>query len=312
MIGSPAARAKAYARLVAQSQGPAAILFETIREVIAAAVSFRCEHYTSDLAQSKRHELWLNCLKRAPVTVCGTRQAVFLPNLEVLVVDEPDRFGYRNDQQPTYHTLSVARWRSANEQTRLIVGTPSLSLELAAMVAGGARLLGHGPTSPITTTNPREVNPSTSDLVVHPSAAYLGSFPQIREVHIGQVEYLRGHWPRVWFVGFDELMAIPEFNQQEKLYLKIQRLRWLTDRVAVVTDHPEHPIFKPNFLDHEMALRRQLSFPPFARLIKVTMPDGETQVTKLPLTADLRRVVSSMSLPKGARVAVDPIELKLV
>jgi len=308
-LGSPAARVSFYSRLLEKSQGPLALLFETIAEVEKFAKITGATQYTSKQSRRERLSLWRQCLSEKPVKIVGTRQAVFLPKLKLLAIDEPDRYGFRNDQLPHYHTLNVAIWRFHHEVIKLVIGSPALDCQLSLIVKSGARLIGRGPVSPIKIISAQKLSPLPGDLVVLPSHSDYGSFPASKEISVTQVDYLSGRWRRAWLIGFDQMLALPDYAQQEKIYLKIQRLRWISAEVLVSTANTDQVIFKPNFIDLELKERKRLGFPPFGWLVQAHLPNGTSVVHKLPLTINLRRAVAGFHFPRKTRIMVDPERL---
>lgn len=63
--------------------------------------------------------------------VIGTRSGVFAPldNLGLIIIDEEQARGYKQDQTPHYHARSVALMRTAINQATLIIGSSTPSLE---------------------------------------------------------------------------------------------------------------------------------------------------------------------------------------
>ncbi|MBI3260769.1 hypothetical protein HYZ64_00125 [Candidatus Berkelbacteria bacterium] len=309
VLGSAAPRWAVYQKFLREAPRPVGVIFETIDDANRFAAATECRVYTSKQRPVARQGIWRACLNRESVVIAATRQGVMLPNLEAIIIDEPDRFGLRNDQQPRYHTLTVARWRSAHQPIALVVGTPALSVYATLLLNGGGRLVGRGPIAPVKPVDPRNTTVASNDLVVLANRSLYGSYPAAFEKPVSQVETLVGHFKRAWLIGFDELAAVPEYNQQEIIYLKLQRLRHLADEVLVPTKSPDHSIFKPNFIDHEIRQRKQYGFPPFGRIAKITEPSGTSYVKQFPMAANPVRVLEQLNLPKGTRVELDPMHV---
>lgn len=74
---------------------------------------------------------WLNIKRQEANIVIGTRSAIFAPleNPGLIIIDEENNFVYKQDQVPHYHARQVAFMRARIEKARLILGSPSPSLE---------------------------------------------------------------------------------------------------------------------------------------------------------------------------------------
>lgn len=308
MLGPKGKRHNFYRSILQRATANTVVLFETVKEAKQFAGA-SLPVYSSNAKTHARGSIWRAFLRSSAIVVAATRQGVLLPHIKTIIIDEPDRFGFKEDQTPKYDTLAVARWRNRFQKVNLVVGMPALNLETSLMVKKGGRLLGTGADSPIRVVVPRLQQIDDGDLVVVATKNELGDYHGPAVVHSGDIEYLEGAWPRAWFVGFDELAAIPEYNQQEKMYMKLQRLRWLAREVMVPTNHADHSIFRAHFLDLELRERKEGQFPPFCRILKITLPDGATQIHKLPLVARLDKVIGDFRLPKGSRIEVDPVNL---
>lgn len=309
VLGSQAERRAIYQKFLREAPRPTAVIFETIEDANQFAAEIGCRVYTSKERPVARQGIWRACLNSESIVIAGTRQGVMLPKLTTLVIDEPDRFGLHNDQNPRYHTLTVARWRSEHEPIALVVGTPALSVYTTLLLNSGGRLVGRGPVATIKPIDPRDIAVTPDDLVVLANRSFYGSYPKALEKPVSQVEELSGHFKRAWLIGFDELLAVPEYNQQETIYMKLQRLRHLADEVRVPTKSPNHSIFKANFIDHEIRERKQYGFPPFGRIAKITQPDGTSSIKQFPMVANPARVLEQLNLPKGTRVELDPVHV---
>ncbi|MBI3495446.1 hypothetical protein HY065_02360 [Candidatus Berkelbacteria bacterium] len=248
-------------------------------------------------------------LKGEKMVVAATRQGVMLPNIGTLIIDEGDRFGYKNDQTPKYQTLDVALWRNRTHHTQLVIGGPSLTIATKMLVDSGAKFIGHGPTTKIIVITNMQHGPEPADLVVVPSKRDLGGYQWATEVHTGHIADLEGSWPRAWLLGFDTLTSIPDVNQLEKVYLLLQRLRWLAREVYVYSQHPDHIILQEDFLDKELANRKINDLPPYCRLIKITKRDGSIEIRKMPRRTSASAFLKNIALERGDRVDIDPLSI---
>ncbi|OGX01292.1 MAG: primosomal protein N', partial [Omnitrophica WOR_2 bacterium GWA2_44_7] len=83
--------------------------------------------------QKAKEELtaWLQAREGRISILIGTRPAVFAPfvNLGLIIVDDEDGYGYKEEQMPYYHARDVALMRSTLEKFSLILGGKLPSLE---------------------------------------------------------------------------------------------------------------------------------------------------------------------------------------
>jgi primosomal protein N' (replication factor Y) (superfamily II helicase) len=75
---------------------------------------------------------WLAIRSAETALVIGTRSAVFAPvrHLGLIIVDEEQEYGYKQDQAPHYHAREVAMMRCRIEDADLILGSAAPSLEM--------------------------------------------------------------------------------------------------------------------------------------------------------------------------------------
>lgn len=113
----------------------AVVLFPDIPEAIRAGDIFRkrlgIEAQILYRKQPNELEEWLRLGLPGPRLVIGTRSAVFAPLSDpgLVIIDEEDDFAYKQDQAPHYHARLAALWRTKFDQTDLILGSSSPSLE---------------------------------------------------------------------------------------------------------------------------------------------------------------------------------------
>jgi primosomal protein N' (replication factor Y) len=77
---------------------------------------------TSDLTE--HYEAWLQARLTEQTVVIGTRKTIFAPvlNLGLIIVDSPSLYGYKDEQSPYYHALTVAKLRAKLAKSHLVVG----------------------------------------------------------------------------------------------------------------------------------------------------------------------------------------------
>jgi len=81
--------------------------------------------YDTQKTTSSRYKDWLNIKNNKYSIVTGTRSAIFspLPNLGLIIVDDPNNFSYKEEQTPNYDVKTIAKMRQKLEQINLIFGT---------------------------------------------------------------------------------------------------------------------------------------------------------------------------------------------
>lgn len=85
------------------------------------------------MSRGQRDELkvWLTARDSGSSVILGTRSAVFAParDLGLIIVDDEENPVYKQEQPPHYHARDVAIMRADIENTQLILGGVSVSLE---------------------------------------------------------------------------------------------------------------------------------------------------------------------------------------
>jgi primosomal protein N' (replication factor Y) len=71
--------------------------------------------------------------------VVGTRSAIFVPfkNIGIIIIDEEHSPNYKQDNNPRYHAINIAKWRSNYHNCPLVLGTATPSLETMARAEKG-------------------------------------------------------------------------------------------------------------------------------------------------------------------------------
>ncbi len=85
----------------------------------------------SNLSDSERHWHWQRIARGEVEVVVGARSAIFAPtpHLGLIVMDEEHEASFKQDKVPRYHARDVALQRSRMENTPLVLGTATPSLE---------------------------------------------------------------------------------------------------------------------------------------------------------------------------------------
>lgn len=91
----------------------------------------------SGLSTTERYKTWLEILSNNKKIVIGTRSSIFapLPNLGLIIIDEPEDYGYKDEQSPYYNVLTVAKKLSEIVTCNLVLGSIVINLELGYSVA---------------------------------------------------------------------------------------------------------------------------------------------------------------------------------
>lgn len=85
----------------------------------------------SNLSEGERYDEWRKITEGDVDIVIGARSAVFAPfkNLGIIIIDEEHEHTYKSDQTPKYNTIDVAKYRSELENSVLVLGSATPSVE---------------------------------------------------------------------------------------------------------------------------------------------------------------------------------------
>lgn len=85
----------------------------------------------SALSAGERYDSFKKIKSGRARVVIGTRSAVFAPvqNLGILIIDEEQDGAYRSEQSPRYHARDVAKYRVAQQNALLVLGSATPSVE---------------------------------------------------------------------------------------------------------------------------------------------------------------------------------------
>lgn len=85
----------------------------------------------SGLSDAERYDEWRKILREEVSIVIGARSAVFAPlkNIGIIIMDEEHSESYKQENNPRYHALDIAKKRAETHHCPVILGsaTPSLS-----------------------------------------------------------------------------------------------------------------------------------------------------------------------------------------
>jgi len=87
--------------------------------------------FHSSLSDGEKYDETMKIINNKVHVVVGTRSAVFSPvkNLGLVIIDEEHSQTYKQDTNPRYHALDIAKWRCEYNKCPLILGSATPSLE---------------------------------------------------------------------------------------------------------------------------------------------------------------------------------------
>lgn len=90
--------------------------------------------FHSNLSEGEKFDEYKKIMKGEVHIVVGTRSAIFTPikNLGLVIIDEEHSSNYKQDNNPRYHALDVAKWRCEYHKCPLVLGSATPSLESMA------------------------------------------------------------------------------------------------------------------------------------------------------------------------------------
>lgn len=95
--------------------------------------------FHSGLSAGEKYDEYLKIYNHQVKVVVGTRSAIFVPldNLGIIIIDEEHSDSYKQNNNPRYHVLDIAKFRSAYHQVPLILGSATPTLESMARAKKG-------------------------------------------------------------------------------------------------------------------------------------------------------------------------------
>ena len=90
--------------------------------------------FHSALSDGEKYDEYLKILRGEVHIVVGTRSAIFTPlkNLGIIIIDEEHSDTYKQDSNPRYHALDMAKFRSHYHKIPIVLGSATPSLETMA------------------------------------------------------------------------------------------------------------------------------------------------------------------------------------
>ncbi len=85
----------------------------------------------SALSSGERYDEWKRIKNGEVDVVVGTRSAIFSPldNIGIIILDEEQEDTYKSSSTPRYHAVKAAKFRCANENALLLLGSATPSVE---------------------------------------------------------------------------------------------------------------------------------------------------------------------------------------
>ncbi len=93
----------------------------------------------SGLSDGEKYDEYLKILRGEVSIVIGARSAIFAPlkNIGIIIIDEEHSPSYKQETNPRYHALDIAKFRSKYHQAPLILGSATPTLESMARAEKG-------------------------------------------------------------------------------------------------------------------------------------------------------------------------------
>ena len=85
----------------------------------------------SGLSDGEKYDEYTKINNREVKVVVGTRSAIFAPlnNIGIIIIDEEHSSTYKQENDPRYNVIDIAKWRSKYNNCPLILGSATPSLE---------------------------------------------------------------------------------------------------------------------------------------------------------------------------------------
>jgi primosomal protein N' (replication factor Y) len=87
--------------------------------------------FHSKLSEGEKFDEWLRVKNGKVKVAIGARSAVFLPfnNLGLIIIDEEHEYTYKSESDPKYNTFEIAKFRCNLENSKLILGSATPSID---------------------------------------------------------------------------------------------------------------------------------------------------------------------------------------
>lgn len=110
---------------------PEIALTRQVHEYLSSRLGVTCALFHSRLTETERFEEWMRVRSGEARVVLGPRSAVFAPvaDLGAIIIDEEQESSYKSGRYPAYTAKEVARYRAAQNDAFLILGSATPSVE---------------------------------------------------------------------------------------------------------------------------------------------------------------------------------------
>ncbi|MBR2850365.1 MAG: primosomal protein N', partial [Clostridia bacterium] len=100
-------------------------------EIFCSRYGKRVAIIHSGLSEGERLDTYRRIKSGGADVVIGTRSAVFAPldNLGMIVIDEEQEHTYKSDMNPKYHAKDIARYRSAHQNSLMLLASATPSFD---------------------------------------------------------------------------------------------------------------------------------------------------------------------------------------
>ncbi len=90
--------------------------------------------FHSSLSDGEKYDEYKKIMNGEVHVVVGTRSAIFTPinDLGIIIIDEEHSSNYKQDNNPRYHALDMAKWRSDYHKCPVVLGSATPKLETMA------------------------------------------------------------------------------------------------------------------------------------------------------------------------------------
>ena len=95
--------------------------------------------FHSNLSEGERYDEYLKIYRGEVKIVVGTRSAIFTPlkDIGLIIIDEEHSDTYKQDSNPRYHAIDMAKFRAEYNKCPLILGSATPTLETMARAIKG-------------------------------------------------------------------------------------------------------------------------------------------------------------------------------
>lgn len=95
--------------------------------------------FHSSLSDGEKFDEYKKILRNEVSIVVGTRSAIFVPinDLGLIIIDEEHSSSYKQENNPRYHAIEMAKWRSNYNKCPLVLSSATPSLESMARAKKG-------------------------------------------------------------------------------------------------------------------------------------------------------------------------------